>query len=346
MSTRKDRDVMKRSVLADEQSSILSSLFVASLLVAAALLITASTSLAQNGLQVSVTHTTNPTPGSLVFDLSDDTNGKNSLFTNVDWSKWKIWMAGGPNPLGAYDITTTMLAVSNLSLNKDATQLTLGLPFAVPWLNFAMEACTVGPNSYCKNSFKLLHGGTCYPSTACTSHSIPYTMPVVGGHPKDFDVSAMPMTVQNTTVLAEFAAVGETDRPQKTDFNAYDWYLEVWKATSTTTALEEFDKNPIEGNYLKNYRISETHTPFNGKYYVKYHLPQHVVLTPGDYFIAVQHTFNNQMKWPVSFGFWSTTAKNLAVDYNAVYFFNRRDPAVPWTNYYTPGTMALDVYGY
>jgi hypothetical protein len=344
MSTRKDRDVMKRSVLADEQSSILSSLFVASLLVAAALLLTASTSLAQNGLQLSTTHTTNPAPGSLVFQVSDDTNGKGSLFSDVDWSTWRIWMA---NQSGAYDITSTMLSlvgpVASLALNKDATQMTLGLPFGLPGLHFGMEACTLGPNSYCANSYRKIRDATCYPDPKCTSHSIPYPMGSNANGVADWDVTGIPLTSQSPVMLTELAAVGNIYLPQHINWGGQTPYVQIWSGTSTTTAYEEFDKDPMHGNFAKDVKPTFTAVPFNQDFYVTYKLPQHIYLPAGDYFIAIIH-HQGQVSTPQSWGFHSTTV-SLPSDYNTWHLTTRK-PTVKWSTLQNPGVAAVDVFAY
>lgn len=194
----------------------------------------------------------------------------------------------------------------------------------------------------CSSNEVMIRNATCYPSTSCTAGR-PWMPSWSTGHNQpNYSISALPLSLSQTTVLTRFAGVGGDNLGSPMQWQSYIWTLNIWEASGSSTAVQMYAGSPKSGNVVSELVLTETHQSFGNDYYVTWQPPTGVVLSAGSYLVAIRG-YDRSSTAPWDF---RETSINLGSDYLADTFMPGQAALFTTLLNRFPGSQALDIWGY
>jgi hypothetical protein len=305
-----------------------------------ALLFFSSTTLAQTAPTMTVNHDSQK---SVDFQLVNP-QGHHT----TDWGTLKLY-------LNQFNITDTIIALLGTPIvpfgfHSQGQGLNISILAGFPGLKFAGEFCTLGLNSECADSYRVLRDATCGGDEKClNTSSLWLNADSAGASQKIYAVSAVPFSTKETVFITGFHGIGGTAGDVMTNhWAAHSPRFNLFKGTSTTTVKEEFDQSPVYGNVYRDVPLTITHhedfpNSSNFKLHrVSYRAMTPIVVPPGNYFLVVHHLIGSggggtSWHWKES--------RNIP---NSDYVKTVTMPvSQPYTSFaLNPGAISLDIIGY
>jgi hypothetical protein len=311
------------------------------LTLACSFLFFSSTTLAQTAPTMTVTHDPQK---SVDFQLVNP-QGHHT----TDWGTLKLY-------LNQFNITDTIIALLGTPIvpfgfHSQGQGLNISILAGFPGLKFAGEFCTLGLNSECADSYRLLRDATCGGDEKCLNTSSPWLNADASGmNQYIYGVSAIPFSTKETVFITQFYGIGGTAgvTPMTNYWAGHSPRFNLFKGTSTTTVKEEFDKSPVYGNVYRDVPLSIVHhEPFpnsssHNLHWVRYKTVTPIIVPPGDYFLVVHH-FTSAAAGGTSWH-WKES-RNI---FNSDYVKSDTMPvSKPYSSFaLNPGAVSLDIVGY